>query len=86
MTEPYTQQSDGSDHLVADTERCAYHELVEVAVSLYHLVRHLQAKFPFLALTPQDEEDLLRATGMLLEWGLLEPDLPDPPAWAAESR
>ena len=86
MTRPHAPQDDGTDQLVLDAEIRARHELGEVAATLYRLVWHLQAEFPFLALTLQDEEDLLRATGVLLEWDLIEPGSPDPPEWVTGSR
>jgi hypothetical protein len=79
MTEPRVQQDDQSTHLLPDADRRAHHELGEVAVSLYRLLREMREASPLCTFPPQDEEVLLQATCVLLEWDLIALEPPDTP-------
>ena len=68
-----------------DEERRYHHELGDTAATLYHLLQQLRREFPFLALTAQDEEDLMHAACLLLELDLLDADAFDPDVYPEAS-
>jgi hypothetical protein len=61
-----------------DGERRYNRELADVAADLYRLLQQLRKEFPFLTLSSQDQEDLLRAACILLELDLIDEDPPAP--------
>jgi len=84
MTRPHARQNEEYDHRVPDADRRAHHELGEVAVSLYRMLRQMREAYPLYTFPPQDEEELLQATCVLLEWDLIIPEPPDTPVEADE--
>jgi hypothetical protein len=57
-----------------DGEQRYNRELGDIAAALYRLLQQLRREIPFLALSSQDEEDLVHAACVLLELDLIDAD------------